>query len=76
LNYPIVRALERYHEFFGSDFTIEYFDGYTGASLGASHHTGWTALVADCIRRRHGSLPSVGELIARVTRGDDQTDAP
>jgi len=127
-----VRALERYHEFFGSDFTIEYptgsgtsttldlvaadlwkrlvdifvvdgegrrpcyggvdrlqtdprwrndvlffeyFDGDTGAALGASHQKGWTALVADVIRRRHGSSPSV-EIIARVMRGDDQIDAP
>ncbi|MCW2593315.1 MAG: hypothetical protein JWQ86_5742 [Mycobacterium sp.] len=55
---------------------FEYFDGDTGAGLGASHQTGWTALVADVIRRRHGSLPSIGEVIARVTRGDDQIDAP
>jgi hypothetical protein len=27
----------------------EYFDGETGAGLGASHQTGWTALVADLI---------------------------
>jgi hypothetical protein len=129
LNYLIARALERYHEFFGDDFTIEYptgsgtsttldavaadlwkrlvdiflvdgdgrrpcyggvdrfqsdprwrddvlffeyFNGDTGAGLGASHQTGWTALVADVIRRRHGSLPSVGEVIARVMRGDEQ----
>ena len=34
----------------------EYFDGDTGRGLGASHQTGWTALVAclleDCARRR------------------------
>jgi hypothetical protein len=125
LNYLIARALERYHEFFGDDFTIEYptgsgtsatldavandlwarlidlflvddtgrrpcfagverfqtdprwrdgvlffeyFNGDDGAGLGASHQTGWTALVADVIRRRHGTLPSVGEIIARVMR--------
>jgi len=28
----------------------EYFDGDTGAGLGASHQTGWTALVADLVR--------------------------
>jgi Glycosyl hydrolase family 63 C-terminal domain len=28
----------------------EYFDGNTGAGLGASHQTGWTGLVADLIR--------------------------
>jgi Mannosylglycerate hydrolase MGH1-like glycoside hydrolase domain len=29
----------------------EYFDGDTGAGLGASHQTGWTGLVADMIMR-------------------------
>jgi hypothetical protein len=29
----------------------EYFDGDTGAGLGASHQTGWTALLADLILR-------------------------
>jgi hypothetical protein len=31
----------------------EYFDGDTGAGLGASHQTGWTGLVADLIIRRY-----------------------
>jgi hypothetical protein len=30
----------------------EYFDGDTGVGLGASHQTGWTALVAHLICRR------------------------
>jgi hypothetical protein len=30
---------------------FEYFDGDTGAGLGASHQTGWTALVVDLILR-------------------------
>ena len=30
----------------------EYFHGDIGAGLGASHQTGWTALVADLIVRR------------------------
>ena len=30
----------------------EYFHGDTGAGLGASHQTGWTALLADLILRR------------------------
>jgi hypothetical protein len=30
----------------------EYFHGDTGAGLGASHQTGWTALVADLIASR------------------------
>ncbi len=33
----------------------EYFNGDTGAGLGASHQTGWTGLVADLIIRRYGT---------------------
>ncbi len=29
----------------------EYFHGDSGRGLGASHQTGWTALIADCLRR-------------------------
>jgi hypothetical protein len=38
----------------------EYFDGDTGRGLGASHQTGWTALVAKLLeqRSRSGSSPS------------------
>jgi hypothetical protein len=32
----------------------EYFHGDTGAGLGASHQTGWTALVADLLLRPRG----------------------
>jgi hypothetical protein len=42
----------------------EYFHGDNGAGLGASHQTGWTGLIADVIRRRHGALASVDETIA------------
>ena len=41
----------------------EYFHGDNGAALGASHQTGWTGLIADVIRRRHGQVRSVGEII-------------
>ena len=34
----------------------EYFHGDNGAGLGASHQTGWTGLIADVIRRRHGAV--------------------
>jgi hypothetical protein len=34
---------------------FEYFHGDTGAGLGASHQTGWTALVADLILRKYGA---------------------
>jgi hypothetical protein len=33
----------------------EYFNGDTGEGLGASHQTGWTALVANMLSARPGS---------------------
>jgi hypothetical protein len=121
-NYLVISALERYHRFFGNEFTVEYptgsgrqqtlgeiatdlqdrlisiftagpdgrrpcfggvellgdpawrdnlvfseyFNGDNGAGLGASHQTGWTGLIADVIRRRHGGVPSLGEALADV----------
>jgi hypothetical protein len=44
----------------------EYFHGDNGAGLGASHQTGWTALVADLIRRRHGAVRGLGDVIADI----------
>ncbi len=41
----------------------EYFDGDNGAGLGASHQTGWTGLIADLIRRRHGQVDSIGDIV-------------
>jgi hypothetical protein len=35
----------------------EYFDGDTGAGLGASHQTGWTGVVADLIASRGAPTP-------------------
>ena len=122
LNYLVISALERYHRFFGDDYTVEYptgsgagscrwtrssrdlrdrlvsiflrsdadgrrpcfggverlqrdpawkdnlvfseyFHGDNGAGLGAAHQTGWTGLVADLIRRRHGAVTSIGDLL-------------
>ena len=120
LNYLVVAALQRYHRFFGDDYTArvphrvgrrlpldaiahdlwerlvsiflvgadgrrpcfggverlqhdprwrdnlvfsEYFHGDNGAGLGATHQTGWTGLVADIIRRRHGEVTSIGDLL-------------
>jgi hypothetical protein len=42
---------------------FEYFHGDNGAGLGASHQTGWTGLVADLIRRRHGMVPAIDEIL-------------
>jgi len=123
LNYLMVSVLERYHRFFGDDFTIEYptgsgrqlhlgqvaadlqdrlislftngpdgrrpifggtekmqtdpawhdnlifseyFHGDNGAAIGAFHQTGWTGVVADMIRRRHGEVPAVGDVIRQI----------
>jgi hypothetical protein len=42
----------------------EYYHGDNAAGLGASHQTGWTGLIADVIRRRHGVVPETGQAIA------------
>jgi len=123
LNYLMVTVIERYHRFFGDDFTVEYptgsgqrltldkvaedlsdrlisiftngpdgrrpcfggtelmqtdpawhdnlifseyFHGDNGAAIGAFHQTGWTGVVADLIRRRHGEVDSVGDVVRRI----------
>jgi len=123
LNYLMVTVLERYHRFYGEEYTIEYptgsgqqlhlglvaanladrlislftddadgrracfggtermqtdpawhdnlifseyFHGDNGAAIGAFHQTGWTGVVADLIRRRHGEVEAVGDVIRRI----------
>jgi Mannosylglycerate hydrolase MGH1-like glycoside hydrolase domain len=46
----------------------EYFHGDNAAGLGASHQTGWTGVIADVIRRRHGAVPSVDEVVGALDR--------
>ena len=41
----------------------EYFHGDNGAAIGAFHQTGWTGLIADVIRRRHGAVRSLGDVL-------------
>jgi hypothetical protein len=122
LNYLMISVLERYHRFYGDDYTIEYptgsgkqlsldrvaadladrlisiftrgpdgrrpcfggtellqtdpawhdnlifseyFHGDNAAAIGAFHQTGWTGLIADLIRRRHGAVEAVGDVIRR-----------
>lgn len=116
LNYLLIEALERYHLFYGDDFTVEvptgsgqwvtlgeaareisrrlttlfvtdgkghrpalgtaappawatsaadrdlllfheFFDGDNGRGLGASHQTGWTALITELLRGADGERP-------------------
>lgn len=47
----------------------EYFQGDNGAGIGASHQTGWTALVAKLIQQcaKHNSSPQVSEQIEQQT---------
>lgn len=44
----------------------EYFHGDDGSGLGASHQTGWTGLVVDLIRRRHGAVLPTSEVLQRL----------
>ena len=44
----------------------EYFHGDNGAAIGAFHQTGWTGVVADLIRRRHGAVEALGDVVRRI----------
>jgi hypothetical protein len=37
-----------------------------GDPIGAFHQAGWTGLVADLIRRRHGEVEALGDVIGRI----------
>jgi hypothetical protein len=50
----------------------EYFHGDNAAGLGATHQTGWTGLVADVIRRRHGMVSAVDDVIQTLGTPDRQ----
>jgi hypothetical protein len=50
----------------------EYFHGDNGAAIGAAHQTGWTGLIADVIRRRHGEVRSVGDIVRLIGRETGQ----
>jgi hypothetical protein len=44
----------------------EYFHGDNGAAIGAFHQTGWTGVIADMIRRRHGEVLAIGDVLRRI----------
>ena len=46
----------------------EYFHGDNAAGLGASHQTGWTGVIADVIRRRHGAVSSIADVVRAMDR--------
>jgi hypothetical protein len=52
----------------------EYFHGDNAAGLGASHQTGWTGVVADLIRRRWGTVPSLGDVMTDLGLAPAQED--
>jgi hypothetical protein len=54
----------------------EYFHGDNGAGLGATHQTGWTGIVADMIRRRHGATLSLGVMLREVIASSSAEQAP
>ena len=43
-----------------------YFHGDNAAGFGAAHQTGWTGLVADVIRGRHGVVPTIDNALRRL----------
>jgi hypothetical protein len=49
-NYELFQTDPHWHD---QLWFYEYFHGDTGAGLGASHQTGWTGLVAECLLNRH-----------------------
>ena len=51
----------------------EYFHGDNGAAIGAFHQTGWTGLIADVIRRRHGAVRSFGDVLRAPAMTSSQT---
>jgi hypothetical protein len=51
----------------------EYFHADNAAGLGAAHQTGWTGIVADIIRRRHGMVASIGDVVRRLDKPDRQS---
>jgi hypothetical protein len=53
--YPLLSADPRWQSHL---LFYEYFDGDTGEGLGASHQTGWTALVAHLILRKSHQKPT------------------
>jgi hypothetical protein len=57
---------------------FEYFHGDNAAGLGASHQTGWTGIVADMIRRRHGATLNLGEMLRALAPAvnGQQSNAP
>jgi hypothetical protein len=52
----------------------EYFDGDTGRGLGASHQTGWTALVAKLLEQRARRRRETGESAPLGTTPDATSD--
>jgi hypothetical protein len=48
----------------------EYFHGDNGTGLGASHQTGWTALVIDMIMTLHSKRPSTVDLAAAAAESE------
>jgi hypothetical protein len=52
----------------------EYFDGDSGRGLGASHQTGWTALVAKLLEQRARRRREMGESAPAATTPDATAD--
>ena len=54
----------------------EYFHGGNGAAIGAFHQTGWTGVIADLIRRRHGEVDSIADVVRRLDAANREPREP
>jgi len=52
----------------------EYFHGDNAAGIGAAHQTGWTGVIADLIRRRHGAVRAIGDVVRDLPEGGRSSD--
>jgi hypothetical protein len=66
---PVYGEIEKFqHDDAWSDLILfhEYFHGDTGAGVGASHQTGWTALVAKLMQQSGERNPKPAETLVAV----------
>jgi len=74
------RSNAEYNEFYqregNEDLVLffEYFHGDSGKGLGASHQTGWTAVVADLINQMNRNKPKPEKAPLQVFEEDEETE--
>ena len=72
------RSNAEYNEFYqqpgNEDLVLfyEYFHGDSGKGLGASHQTGWTAVVADLINQMNRKKPKPEKVPIKVDNEEEE----